>query len=339
MKPNHIVAGAILFAVLLAVILNSSVSSCVPDDSGKCEQTRSRVRIGLLGGGGKGNATLILTQNQDELQDNLLEFAGLKPKSGWGDADSDLDTFAVRPQTNLRRTPDILPLSKLTEVELDRAEAKILQNSRDASLNQIRRLARITQERDRRAQARRLELARQLALQAAPKVVRAPQPAPAPAPVVHGSSDPYNAPAPNGTWAFIEPHTTVWYRINDGWRRVNVWMSANHEQGLTLSIYGPDQKDVWSSKPAGKGTPGNGFDFWWTGRSAFKGVWTIRLTNTTDHSMPYNLNAVAFSETAGDMCRNCHGNIGQDQFDKCEHSGSFCNDLKDEYKEGKTKVK
>lgn len=334
MESRRIVAGAVLLATLFVLGLSSVVFSCIPGDSGNCE-SRVNLRISWLGGSGKSNATIILADNLDSLEQSLREFASRTSKSGWGKTD---ETIGAETNNNSAiRLLSAMPLAKWTDVELDRAIVKIYERSPEESFNRAHRLALIAAEQERRLSERAAEAAAAL-LPKTVTVVRTAQrkaPAAPAAPAVAavaGSKDPYNAPAPTGQWAYIEPHTTVWYRVNDGWRRLNVWMNDNHAQGLTLAIYGPDQTDVWSGKPAGMGTPGAGFDFWWTGRAAVKGLWTLRLTNTTDHAMPYNLNGGSFSETAGDMCRNCHGNIQSDQFDKCQHPGSWCKDLKREYK-------
>ncbi len=173
---------------------------------------------------------------------------------------------------------------------------------------------------------------RPLAAPKKPAAAPPPAPPPAPAPVIPGSPDPYNAPEPTGAWVHIAGKTTVWYRVSDRGRRLNIWMDNNHMPGLTMSIYGPDQPDVWGSKPVGRGTPDQGHDFWWTGRARMKGYWRIRITNTTDDPIAYSLNARSVSEKASDMCRDCHGNI-VDEWDRCEHSGSFCEDLQEEFRQ------
>ena len=328
MESRRIAAGAVLLTAFLVLLFNSSVSSCIPDDLGRCEKIRERVRVSWLGGGGKGNATLILASNQNTLKNTLLEFTNVKSKAGWGDADSDVALFAQAPRTIVRRTPDVLSLTQLTEVELDRAEAKILASSREESLNQVRRLAHITHERDRRALERLQEIFRKNAAKAVQKPVEVPQHVPAaPQP---GSADPFNAPAPSGTWFHLGPHSSVWYNISDRGRRLNVWMDADTNTGLVMAIFGPDIQDVWNARPTGQGAPGEGHAFFWTGRSRFKGIWRIRITNPNDYSVPYSLTAANISDKNGDLCRDCHGII-EDEWDRCEHDGSFCEDLKDQY--------
>lgn len=147
-----------------------------------------------------------------------------------------------------------------------------------------------------------------------------------------GSADPYNAPAPSGTWFYIEPHTSVWYSVGDRGRRLNIWMDADRNSGLVMAVYGADIQDVWSRRPTGQGAPGEGHAYFWTGRSRFKGNWKIRITNPTDVSLPYNLSAANISDKNGDLCRDCHGgSIDEEEFGRCEHEGSFCDDLREQF--------
>lgn len=326
MDPRRIAAGAILCAALLVVVLNSSVSSCVPNDFGKCEKMRERVRVGWLGGGGKSYATLVLADNQNTLKENLLQFANLKRRGG-RDADI-VSPFAVVSPLAVRHTPAVLPLFKLSEVELNRAEARTLANARDESLMLSYRLQSIANERQRRVKARALELARKLRA-ATPKKVAVAQPAPvAPQP---GSADPYNAPAPPGAWMYIAPHASVWFAADDRGRRLSLLMDADRNLGLVMSVYGPDVQDVWNARPTGVGAPGSGYPYFWTGRSRFKGTWRIRITNPNDFSVPYNLISANIADKGGDLCRDCHGII-EDEWERCEHDGSFCEDLVDDYR-------
>lgn len=330
MESRRIAAGAVLLAALVVLLLNSSASSCVPDDFGKCEKFRERARVSWLGGGGKGNATLILAANQNTLKSNLLEFANVNRKSGWGDADSAINQFAPKPPTVLRRTPEFLHLSQLTQVELDRAENKIYMRFPETSLIQVRQLERIANERARRVQERALAQIRFTPVRVAPKPVEVVQPEHVPAAPQPGSPDPYNAPAPSGTWVHIPPYTSVWYSIDDRGRRINLWMDADRNSGLIVAVYGPDVADVWNARPTGIAAPADTFAYFWTGRSRFKGMWRVRVTNPNDYSVPYSLTAANISDKNGDLCRDCHGII-EDEWERCEHDGSFCEDLKDQF--------
>src|SRR4029079_10891185 len=124
------------------------------------------------------------------------------------------------------------------------------------------------------------------------------------------------SPMPSGQQMFIEPHTTVWYSMSDRSRRLNISMDADPQLGLTLAVFGPDRTDVWSGKPTGQAAKGNGHNYFWTGRARFKGVWRIRLTKPNDFSVPYTLTGENSGDKGGDLCRNCHGNIGDDEFDR-----------------------
>jgi hypothetical protein len=44
----------------------------------------------------------------------------------------------------------------------------------------------------------------------------------------------------------------------------------------------------------------------------------------------YSLGATSIADKAGDLCRECHGII-EDEWDRCDHEGSFCEDLKNDY--------
>ncbi len=335
MESRRIAVGAVLLTALLVFLFNSSVSSCVPDDFGKCEKVRERVRISWLGGGGKNNATLILAQNQNTLKNTLLDFAK-----------SDYNTSAITGGVRQRRAPDVIPLRHMTDAELEQTAANLVAKSHDESLNQVRRLGLVAKERERRVLWRstflaQLELLKPKAplkplvsglVKTAGKVSAKPAPAPlhvpeAPKP---GSADPFNAPAPSGAWFHLGPHESVWYNVSDRGRRLNIWMDADPNSGLVLAIYGPDVADVWNGRPTGQAAPGGGRAYFWTGRSRFKGIWRIRITNPNDYSVPYSLTAANIADKNGDLCRDCHGII-EDEWERCEHDGSFCEDLKDEF--------
>ncbi len=165
------------------------------------------------------------------------------------------------------------------------------------------------------------------------KPVTQPNNAPAaaaPAAPQPGSPDPFNAPAPSGTQFHIPPKSTVWYAISDRGRRLTLMMDADPSTGLVMAVYGPDIQDVWHAKPTGQGAPGGGFKYFWTGRSRFKGIWRIRITNPSDFSVPYTLIGANVSDKNGDLCRDCHGIVDDSEFERCEHEGDFCEDLRDQ---------
>ncbi len=340
MESRRITAGAIVAAVALVFILFSSAFGCRRDEFGECREPRAVVRIGLIGGG-KGNATLILEAKMRLLQADLREFVtrAAITASSWrtrGLTDLDLLPPSRGVNTASRANPP-LALSKMPDMELARAETELHALDAPAHLRVAWRVQAVSRELARRKQDRLTALIaqfKQLSTPLKPARKPAPKPAPAPlhvpAPVIPGSPDPYNAPAPSGQTVYIAPMTSVWYSVSDRGRRLTMWMDANHQTGLTMAIYGADQQDVWNAKPVGKAAPGEGHDFFWTGRSRFKGNWRVRITNTNDFSVPYTLTATAVSDKNGDLCRDCHGVI-EDEWERCEHEGSFCEDLKEEF--------
>lgn len=314
MESKHITALAIVLAVALSLFLSSSVFGCIVDDGTGC-LLRPASRPTISFGGSKTNAMMLADPEQNQLHADLVQFITGKLREG-----------EPKPTGEFANMIVLLPLH--SDAELDQMMTTLIVRDAGDNLVSAHLIALVSQEQTRRFNERLL--AQQIALRRAAQQAALLQPAPALA--LPGSPDPYAAPEPQGNWAYIQPHTTIWYKANDHGRRLNVWMDANHESDLVLAIYGPDQTDVWNSKPIGQAMPGNGFDFWWTGRSLMKGDWRIRVTNLSDNALPYRLFAKSHSETAGDMCRDCHGNIGDDQYTRCEHKGNWCDDLKNEYK-------
>ncbi|MBI4673544.1 MAG: hypothetical protein HY741_17970 [Chloroflexi bacterium] len=319
MESRHITTIAILFAAGLTLFLSGSVFGCIVDDNSACVMLRSNpLTLGI--GGGKGNAMMLAETDQDPQQAELIPFITNK-----------LRESAPQPKSEVLNLMTLLP--RESDAELDEMLKVLMVLDTGTDLVIARRIAMITQEQTRRLNERLLaqQLAQQAARRKAAQLAAARPPAPAPAPVLPGSPDPYNAPTPSGAEVYIQPHTAVWYSVEDRGRRLSIWMNANHQSGLELAIFGPDQQDVWSSRPTGKAAPGQGFDFFWTGRSRFKGTWRLRVTNTNDFSVPYTLGTQTISDKNGDLCRDCHGVI-EDEWERCEHDGSFCEDLKDQYK-------
>lgn len=328
MRSRQIVVGACLAAAALIFILSSSVFGCLVDEQDGCRQLASPVRISALGGG-KGNAAVFPQIQMVALKADLLQFVDRTANPSW--STQGLEEAGRTPESRagikvVHLTP-VFGLATLTDSALAETRTKLLLQDANPNLIQARQLAALDQAIARREQER-LARARQLAALAAKKKAEAA--AHAPAPVIPGSADPYNAPAPSGQPVYIAPMTSVWYGVSDRGRRLTMWMDANKQTGLDMAIYGPDQQDVWSARPVGKAAPDEGHDFFWTGRSRFKGVWRVRITNANDFSVPYTLTATAVSDKNGDLCRDCHGVI-EDEWDRCEHEGSFCEDLKDQY--------
>lgn len=94
---------------------------------------------------------------------------------------------------------------------------------------------------------------------------------------------------PQDTWVYIGPHTTVWFRVGDELRRLSVSVDAGHQSGLEMSVYSPELGDVLNSDPTGRGTAIKGKDLYWSGAARGKGAWYVKLKNTLDFSIPYNL--------------------------------------------------
>lgn len=319
MKSKQITVLAVALAMGLTLFVSGSVFGCMLDDSAGCVVWFPQNLVSSTAGGGKGNAMFGPDAELIRLQSDLVSF--ITDKMGGGTPKS---------------TSELIQLMQLLPQKSDAELAQLLSVVKTLDTGNVplntRRIELIQQEQTRRANERLL--AKQLALQAAARKAAekaAPPPAPVPAPALPGSLDPYNAPAPSGTEVYIQPQTSVWYSADDRGRRLSIWMNANHQSGLEVAVYAPDQTDVWNVRPIGVGAPGQGFDSFWTGRSRMKGIYRIRVTNSNDFAVPYTLGAQAVSDRNGDLCKDCHGNI-EDEWDRCEHSGSFCEDLKDQYK-------
>lgn len=341
MESRRIAVGAIVAAAVLIFVLSSSAFGCLPAEDGDCSLAHFPLHVGLVASDDTPSVAQLQVTMQT-LKSDVVEFADGTPNLAWNTRQQEslrAPLPGVQAQATIRG-PRLPAFATMPDSDLAHMEAQIVAGETPANLIQVNLLKRITVEVAQREQelvtARNLRLANLAAAakaaQAVKSVAPAPPPAPAPVDTRAGSPDPNNAPKPSGQPVYIGPKTTVWYAASDGWRRLTMYIDDNHATGLTMAIFGPDQQDVWSSKPVGMGAPGQGHDFFWTGRSGFKGTWRIRLTNNNDFGVPYTFVAMSVSDKAGDMCRNCHGNI-VDEWDRCEHSGSFCDDLKTAYKQ------
>lgn len=321
MKSKRITALALGLAVMMSVLASGSVFGCMLDEGATC-LFRAPQSVSFSGGGaGRSNAMLGPDAELVRLQSDLIAFISAKLRGETPSSTSELIALSQQlPQKSDAELANLLSLAKT----LDTGNTPL----------HTRRIELILQEQTRRQNERLAQkLAQQQAARLAAQRAAAPPPAPVvvPAPVIPGSRDPYNAPAPSGTEVYVQPHSTIWYSADDRGRRLSIWMNANHQSGLEVAIFAPDQTDLWNTRPIGVAASGQGFDFFWTGRSRMKGTYRIRITNTNDFSVPYTLGAQAVSDKNGDLCKDCHGNI-EDEWDRCEHSGSFCEDLKDQYK-------
>lgn len=321
MKTKRITALALGLAVMLTLFVSGSVFGCILGEGASCVFPSPDVFHISGGGAGRNNAMLGPDAELVRLQSDLIAFISAKLRGETPSSTSELIALSQQlPQKSDAELASLLALAKT----LDTGNTPL----------HTRRIEMILQEQTRRQNERLAQkLAQQQAARLAAQRAAAPPPAPVvvPAPIVPGSRDPYNAPAPSGTEVYIQPHSTIWYSADDRGRRLSIWMNANHQSGLEVAIFAPDQTDVWNTRPTGVAASGQGFDFFWTGRSRMKGTYRIRITNTNDFSVPYTLGAQAVSDKNGDLCKDCHGNI-EDEWDRCEHDGSFCEDLKDQYK-------
>ena len=320
MKSRQVAVLAIGLAVALTLFVSGSVFGCMLDDGAGCVFTVP-AQIFSTSGGGRGNAMLGPDADLIRMQNDLVSFITDKLRGETPDSTAEILALSQQlPQKSDAELANLLTVAKT----LDTGNTPL----------QTRRIEMIRQEQEWRANER---LAQKLAQQAAAARLAAAKaappaaPEPAPAPAIPGSIDPYSAPAASGTEVYIQPNSTVWYSADDRGRRLSVWMNANRQTGLEVAIYAPDQTDVWNVRPIGVAASGQGFDFFWTGRSRMKGTYHIRVTNRNDFSVPYTLGTQAVSDKNGDLCKDCHGNI-EDEWDRCEHDGSFCEDLKDQYK-------
>ncbi len=142
--------------------------------------------------------------------------------------------------------------------------------------------------------------------------------------------NPADAMIPDGNWRFAGPHSSVWYKIDDGGLHLEIWLDTNGQNGLSLAIYAPDQKDL-DGKPVGRGSF-NKFqphDLFWSGRTSAHGIWYAVVANANPYAFPYSLNYQRVRKRAVDQCAVCHGQISV--FEGCEPPDSaHCTNLKEE---------
>ncbi len=144
--------------------------------------------------------------------------------------------------------------------------------------------------------------------------------------------NPETAVEPNGTWEFISPNATHWYRMNDAGLELRIWLDANGQRGLSLAIYGPDQRDLYG-KPVGRGAFNKfepSHDLYWTGFTTARGTWYALVTNNGQATIPYSLNYRRVINSVAGRCSACHG--FEIEWDRCvSHGNDFCGDLQKEY--------
>ncbi len=330
MESRRIAALALVLAAALIFIASSTVFGCLSEVVGECDFSRPVARVSNLEQD-TAAAPVQLQATMRIMKADLRAFADVAPNlvgNTPGQIRIRLDPLS-KPAIPAALGKWVPSVRTMPDSDLAHIETEIIVRDAPSNLMEMRRLQAVTTELLKRDQQRTTARLLRLAnlTPKAPKVVAPP----APAPAATGSTDPYNAPTPAGVEVYIPAHSTRWYSVSDGFRRLTMWIDANRQTGLQVAIYGPDQQDVWSSKPVGRPNPGEGHDFFWTGRSAFKGDWKVKIINDNDFAVPYTFTAMAVSDKNGDLCRACHGNI-EDEWDRCEHDGSFCEDLKDQYK-------
>ncbi len=150
------------------------------------------------------------------------------------------------------------------------------------------------------------------------------------------ASNPAAAAEPTGTWEWIGPNATVWYKVTDSRMALDVWVDANRQGGLSLAVFAPEQTDLYGSTPVGRGSfnvsqPEH--DLFWTGHTRAFGSWYIRLTNNNNSAISYNLNYLRKAISQANYCAACHG-YDIDEWNRCETRGNdnFCGDLQGNYK-------
>jgi hypothetical protein len=145
--------------------------------------------------------------------------------------------------------------------------------------------------------------------------------------------DPYQARVPSGNWEFIDPNSSLWFEMTDSRQKLEVWLDANGQKGLTLEIFAPEQKDLWNSRAIGQGTFNKlqpQHDLFWAGKTVAFGAWHAKLTNHNSFPVNYSLSFDRVATRTADVCAVCHGyEIG---FDGCSDKGDgFCAGLEDRF--------
>ena len=163
--------------------------------------------------------------------------------------------------------------------------------------------------------------------EASPTATREPTSIPQP------GSNPDAAVEPRGTWLFIAPNASQWYKMNDAGLQLDIWLDANGQTGLSLAIYAPDQKDLYG-KPIGRGSFNKfelGHDLFWTGYTTARGTWYAVVTNGAPQPISYRLDYKRVINSVAGRCSECHG--FEIEWDRCVDGGSdWCEELQEEYR-------
>ncbi len=133
-----------------------------------------------------------------------------------------------------------------------------------------------------------------------------------------------------GNWDWVPGNSTIWYWMDDGHSlQVQVWVFANGQNGLALDMFAPEQKDLYNSRPVGRGALNKnypGSDLFYSGRSSAYGIWYARLTNNNAYPVNYSIRYTRTTPSLGNSCDNCHKAIGYEW--NCTDP-AFCSKLYD----------
>lgn len=147
--------------------------------------------------------------------------------------------------------------------------------------------------------------------------------------------NPNAAQPPSGAWLYINPGQSQWYKLYDAGVQLVIWIDANGQQGLSMAIYAPDQKDLYG-KPTGRGAYNKflpSHDLYWQGytpASGAGGMWYAVVTNGSATPISYNLGYKRDYNSVRAQCSLCHG--FDIPWDDCVDNGNnWCEDLKKEY--------
>ena len=139
---------------------------------------------------------------------------------------------------------------------------------------------------------------------------------------------PLNSPL---SWTWIGANSSTWYKVNDGHSfQIEVWLFANGQQGLSMDVYAPDQRDhLWDSKPIGRGSFNKsqaniGADLFYSGRSQAYGIWYIKVNNGNAFPISYSFRYTRTIPQLNNVCDSCHKLIGID-WGSCQ--GDMCTNL------------
>lgn len=139
-------------------------------------------------------------------------------------------------------------------------------------------------------------------------------------------------------WTWIGANSSIWYKMDDGHGfQLQIWLFANGQQGLGFDVFAPEQKDMYNSKPIGRGSFNKsqaniGTDLFYSGRTQAPGVWHLRVYNTTSAPIAFALKFTRTIPTMSNVCDECHKLIGTD-WGSCVDgpNSNFCQQLHDYY--------